>query len=358
MRVLLALLAFVLFSPRVLAQTPQAGDPVRIETFAGELIEGTLLDKLPTGYLVRANYGGAAELTRTIRYEDVRSIRVAGPEAPAPAPTAPPGGESPPATAPSPPGAAPGPALPPDTTPRAAAPADKKKKGERFPTFMTMGYVVGVYDRIQDTAIGRANTDGGQQPDDAFALILTVDGSPAPHLAIGGDFLIDSTRTYLLRPGEQGCGFYIQEATGSTCVEFPEGADYWTTTIMGTLWAKAWVGSATRRLWAGAGFNLAQIQTSYLYADSESAGYGDGEDVATSVSIGVGGEYVHPIGTRGRGVVVGAQFAMGSPVYGESIPDLFYDGFTWSRGEVGHAVNPWRLSIAVGIPFPSAKRGP
>ncbi len=65
--------AIALGSSVVLAQVP--GDEVRIETGAG-VVQGTLIDKLPDGYLVRIN-----GVNRITLYAEVRSIQKIGPPA-------------------------------------------------------------------------------------------------------------------------------------------------------------------------------------------------------------------------------------------------------------------------------------
>ena len=74
------------------------GDAVRIET-EGAVIEGTLLDKLPDGYLVRIG-----EKTEVIPYAKVKAIAAAPKaEPPPPAEPAPPPEPPPPAAKPEPP---------------------------------------------------------------------------------------------------------------------------------------------------------------------------------------------------------------------------------------------------------------
>jgi hypothetical protein len=67
-------------SPAARAQSP--GDAVRIETSSG-VVEGTLVDRLPAGYLV--NKGKASEV---VPYAKVRGISRVGPAAAVPAPPA------------------------------------------------------------------------------------------------------------------------------------------------------------------------------------------------------------------------------------------------------------------------------
>jgi hypothetical protein len=111
-----AVLALALWSLPAAAQAN--GDNVRIETSAG-VVEGTLLDKLPDGYLVRVG-----EATKVVRYGDVKSIARVEPgktepgsappaptpaPTPAPAPTEPPPAEPPPLSPPSAPAPPPSP---------------------------------------------------------------------------------------------------------------------------------------------------------------------------------------------------------------------------------------------------------
>jgi hypothetical protein len=72
------------------------GDAVKIETSTGT-VEGTLVDKLPDGYLVRVG-----EETQIVKYTDVKSINpvVTPPPAPPPPPPAEPPPPPPPAPAP------------------------------------------------------------------------------------------------------------------------------------------------------------------------------------------------------------------------------------------------------------------
>jgi hypothetical protein len=99
--VALALLA----APEAGAQVP--GDPVHIETDAGP-IDGTLVDRVPDGYLVRV--GGK---NRIVPYTSVKSISRGGapPVAP-PSPSAPPSPAAPPSPVPLGPAPAPLPPLP------------------------------------------------------------------------------------------------------------------------------------------------------------------------------------------------------------------------------------------------------
>lgn len=101
-----AALAITLGTPAVLAQS--AGDAVRIET-DGAVIQGTLIDKLPDGYLVRSEGRNLV-----IPYAKVTSIA----KAPTPAPAEPP----PPPITPAPSSAAPPDLAPPPPTLVAPAP--------------------------------------------------------------------------------------------------------------------------------------------------------------------------------------------------------------------------------------------
>lgn len=72
------------------ADAPQAGDPVRIETVTGQIVEGELVEKLPTGYLIRVEVKKSE--TRVISYDLVKDIAKTDASAkasPTPGPAAP-----------------------------------------------------------------------------------------------------------------------------------------------------------------------------------------------------------------------------------------------------------------------------
>jgi len=65
-------LVFALASDARATDAPQPGDPVRIETVSGQIVEGELVEKLPNGYLIRVEVRKSE--TRVISYDLVRDI--------------------------------------------------------------------------------------------------------------------------------------------------------------------------------------------------------------------------------------------------------------------------------------------
>jgi hypothetical protein len=128
----IAVLALALWSLPAAAQSN--GDNVRIETSEG-VVEGTLIDKLPDGYLVRVG-----DATKVVRYADVKSFaKVEPPKAEAPPPTP---SEPPPVEPPPPPPPAPPPSPPPP--PQRAQSPGLVVGGAVAVTFGSLGALAGV----------------------------------------------------------------------------------------------------------------------------------------------------------------------------------------------------------------------
>ncbi len=313
---------------------PAVGDTVRIEMDEGA-VEGVLVDRLPTGYLIRTGAG-----TQVVAYDSVRSIGLVGAT---PQPTPEPQPQPTPAET-----AAPEPIpLAESTTPPAPETSPEDFPIDRW-MLLRFHYLFGVQPHIVYSAVASSERANNSGVDSELALMVDVTQDFTDWLAIGFDAVVDITERQVVDPGEQGCEFL------GNCYPFENGLSHETITAMFTLWGKPYYRFGNARAWAGIGFNVALVN--YLYTFSSGSGY-SGSDTAFSVGAGAGADYIQPL-SRKFGLVGSLSLMLGSPVYDEEISNFVEAGNTYQRSAVGHAVVPWRLGVGVGIAMGSASTAP
>lgn len=303
---------------------PAVGDNVRVKT-AGAVVEGVLIDKVPTGYLVRG-----AEGSVLIPYDQVETIEVVA--APAAMPDA--------AGVPAVPA---DPVAPPPPGPKRAPVDMAKLPRERWPMTATFQYVFGLQAHALSMGIsGSGQTASFRPPESDVSLLPSVTMELKPWFGVGMDFLMNVTSAQQVAPGTEGC-------IDVGCFLFPDGVSHNTFTLMPTIWAKYLrdLAKGRARLWGGAGVNLAWVNYNYDH-------YGAGSDVGVSFALGAGGDYRLPLGSYQ--LVFSTSLALGSPVYDENIDGFVFSDNVYTKGDVGHAVPAWRFGLGVGIGFPIRSR--
>lgn len=297
---------------------PQVGDQVRVKT-ASAVVEGVLVDKLQHAYLVRTS-----ERTLVIPYEQVESIEVVAAEPE----------EETTAATPAP--------IPDEVVPLASALAPgivARAARKKWPMTFTVQYVFGLQPHALSMGIsGSGQTASFRPPESDITILPATTVDLKPWLGLGVDFLMNLTSAMQVAPGTEGC-------INTGCYPFPNGASHNTFTLMPTLWGKYLhqFGDGRARAWGGAGVNLAWVYYNYDH-------YGAGSDVGVSLALGAGGDYRIPLGRYQ--LVFSTSLALGSPVYDEDIDDFVFEGNSYSKGDVGHAVPAWRFGLGLGVGFP------
>lgn len=276
------------------------GDEVRLETADGS-VEGTLVDRLSDGYLVRVG-----DQTRTVPYAQVRSVARVGDWAEAPT----------------------------------------QDDRHAFTAFATFQWMLPQEPNVHHMALAQDDVDAGstafdREPDDQTTFAFTTTGTLTEWFSLGLDLTLNQTSAKQIEAGTHGCE-YLDE-----CEDFTEDVWHNTSTFQFTLWSKLHYRLAAFRPWVGLGAHIASVSYGYDVSPDGESGFGSGDDTAFSVGFGMGADYRIPI--AGFGAYLSGQLAIGSPTFDEDIARFVSRGDHYERANVGHAVPAWRLGLGVGV---------